>query len=111
MSDHSLAIKPNFYKLPQDHLLLEELKSKHPEMQIFDAFQNQVKELIKCRHPRGLQPTQVEEAVQSYVAGRAWEECGNWVYFPWRNSLVHILDEQDFIEVRTNRNQYKIARK
>lgn len=111
MSDHSPAIKPFFYKLPQDYLLLEELKSEHPGIQIFDAFHNQLNELIKCRHPRGLQTAQMQEAVQNYLAGRAWEECGNWVYYPWRNSLVHILDEQDFIEVRTNRNQYKITHK
>jgi molybdopterin/thiamine biosynthesis adenylyltransferase len=31
------------------------------------------------------------------------------VYYPWNNALVHLLDEPEFIAVRTNRNQHKIT--
>jgi hypothetical protein len=34
---------------------------------------------------------------------------GHWVYYPWRNTLVRILEEPDFINVRTSRNKYKIT--
>ncbi|MCU0402606.1 MAG: Rv1355c family protein, partial [Algoriphagus sp.] len=34
---------------------------------------------------------------------------GNWVFYPWKNTLVHILSEQEYIRVRTLRNNYKIT--
>lgn len=36
-------------------------------------------------------------------------EFGNWVYYPWRNCLVHVLPEKEFIQVRTVRNKFKIT--
>jgi tRNA A37 threonylcarbamoyladenosine dehydratase len=32
------------------------------------------------------------------------------VYYPWADRVVHILDEKEFIELRTSRNLYKITR-
>jgi hypothetical protein len=32
------------------------------------------------------------------------------VYYPWAGRLVHVLDEKEFIELRTSRNLYKITR-
>ncbi|MDB4534095.1 ThiF family adenylyltransferase, partial [Vicingaceae bacterium] len=37
-------------------------------------------------------------------------EYGIWAYYPWINKLVHILGENEFVEVRTNRNQNKITK-
>jgi len=36
-------------------------------------------------------------------------EYGVWVYYPWTHHVLHIVDEVEFIELRTNRNQYKIT--
>ncbi|MFH0819319.1 MAG: ThiF family adenylyltransferase [Patescibacteria group bacterium] len=33
---------------------------------------------------------------------------GNWVWYPWLNSLVHVLKESDFFEVKTARNKLLI---
>src|SRR5690606_25672346 len=43
------------------------------------------------------------------LAGADPYEYGVWVYYPWSHRLVHLLDEKEFVEVRTNRNQYKIT--
>jgi tRNA A37 threonylcarbamoyladenosine dehydratase len=32
------------------------------------------------------------------------------VYYPWSSRLVHLLEEPEFVEVRTSRNVYKITR-
>lgn len=37
------------------------------------------------------------------------EEHGVWVYFPWNKTLVHLLDQEEFLFVRTNRNRDKIT--
>ena len=34
---------------------------------------------------------------------------GNWVYFPWNGFLIHILPEEDYERVRTNRNRNLIT--
>jgi hypothetical protein len=36
------------------------------------------------------------------------EDYGKWVYYPWRNTWVRLLNKEEFIAVRTNRNQLKI---
>ena len=36
-------------------------------------------------------------------------QYGVWVYYPWSRRLVHILGKDEFIELRTNRNRYKIT--
>jgi molybdopterin/thiamine biosynthesis adenylyltransferase len=45
-----------------------------------------------------------------YLDGVPEDKYGLWVYYPWNKRLVHILDEQEFAEIRTNRNLYKITR-
>lgn len=35
---------------------------------------------------------------------------GNWVYFPWLGKMVHLLEQDDYFEVITNRNLDKITR-
>ncbi|HEY5958447.1 MAG TPA: ThiF family adenylyltransferase [Polyangiaceae bacterium] len=35
---------------------------------------------------------------------------GAWIHYPWSRRLVHVLDEAEFIEVRTNRNRPKITK-
>jgi len=35
---------------------------------------------------------------------------GDWIYYSWRNSLVHIISENDYFELRTNRNRNLITK-
>lgn len=75
-----------------------------------DEIESQVSELIKLRNPNKLftkeeLSIQVEEFFE--IHGR--HDYGNWVFYPWKNTLVHVLPEMEFIQVRTIRNQYKIT--
>jgi tRNA A37 threonylcarbamoyladenosine dehydratase len=106
------AYKPIFFRLAfeKDRLALEKLLSDNDRIFIFNEIQGQLKELIKLLHPtRKLNDADYDYLIDNHLNGLPMEEYGVWVYYPWSNRLVHILDEHEFIEVRTNRNQYKIT--
>ena len=65
---------------------------------------------MKTRHPgRRLDEAEHHALVERLLAGRPDVEYGVWAYYPWSNRLVHLLDEAEFVELRTNRNCYKIS--
>lgn len=82
-----------------------------PNIQVFDTITEQIGELIRCINPTiALQPPAVlQQAIKAKLATDLPEEYGIWVYYPWSNKLVHLLDEDEFTIVRTNRNKYKIT--
>ncbi|MHC8948892.1 Rv1355c family protein [Sphingobacterium hungaricum] len=84
---------------------------KNEAVFIYDEIDRQIKELIKCRFPSFSGDEHEYKALsEDILDGRSTEEFGVWVYYPWRKTLVHILDEEEFVEVRTNRNQLKITK-
>ncbi|MCB9261057.1 MAG: Rv1355c family protein [Flavobacteriales bacterium] len=79
---------------------------------IKDTIEGQLKELVKCHYPRikfKENPDLLDKKVSEFLHGRSAAEIGNWIYYPWLNTLVHLLGKDDFYTVRTNRNQYKIT--
>jgi hypothetical protein len=103
---------PSFYRLsnPEDKEQFNLLISKNPKLFIFDELQSQLEELIKSQNPKTVfKKDQLTKAAMEYMENRIWEEYGVWVFYPWTNRVVHILDEEEFVVVRTNRNQYKIT--
>ena len=104
--------KPIFYKpgIQGQGQRLKDLLREKPQLQIYDTFESQVKELIKIENPgKQLSPAELQQLVQEYFDGKNSDELGVWVYYPWADKVVHLLDEEDFIKVRTNRNIYKIT--
>lgn len=102
--------KPQFFRiynpLDADHF---NLLISDPDLVIHDAIQHQLAELIRMRHPTlPLGMEHINEYIQAHICKLGLHEYGVWVLFPWSKRLVHILDEQEFIEVRTSRNQFKI---
>ncbi|MGH2644487.1 MAG: ThiF family adenylyltransferase, partial [Chitinophagaceae bacterium] len=51
----------------------------------------------------------LKEAVTEHLNGCVQEDYGVWVYYPWNEKIVHLLDEKEFSTLRTNRNLYKIT--
>ena len=89
---------------------LTQLFHTHPEVTVADVLLAQLQELIRTRHPtRRLQETDLLALVKAHMCGTALAEYGVWVYYPWSARLVHLLDEPEFVELRTNRNKYKIT--
>lgn len=105
--------KPTFYQLSNEKqkLEFEALISANPSLKVFDTINAQVEELIKCKQPgiNLFDEKGFKKAVENFFGNKPSEYIGVWVYYPWCQKLVHLLDEADFALVRTNRNKYKIT--
>lgn len=104
--------KPVFYRLT-DLNQKENFNTllSNPGITLIDFLDDQLKELIKTQNPtKKYTSDQLEIEIKKRVGNISSEEYGVWVYYPWSNRLVHILDEEEFVEVRTSRNQYKITK-
>lgn len=79
---------------------------------VHDELYGQLHELIKMKSPSvKIKQEDYPGLISNHLAGRDIDDYGVWVYYPWNRRLVHVLDREEFIQVRTNRNQYKITRK
>jgi molybdopterin/thiamine biosynthesis adenylyltransferase len=110
----TMIYKPQFYRLGNDEerrVFEEFLKENNPER--IDTIQSQLKELVLCQNPEiGKKDPIIDQLIQEKLSSvdGILESYGVWVYFPWKNLVIHILDEEEFVEVRTNRNKYKITK-
>ncbi|MEO8793940.1 MAG: Rv1355c family protein [Daejeonella sp.] len=103
---------PQFFR-PANKKEKEDLDEllKDETIQIYDQIESQLRELIKSLNPtEKIEENEYPERIKKHLDGRSLEEYGVWVYFSWSKKLVHLLDEDEFIEVRTNRNHNKITR-
>jgi molybdopterin/thiamine biosynthesis adenylyltransferase/nitroreductase len=87
---------------------LADLLMNNAHIQIFDCIQSQIEELIKCLNP-GINPAKIKQLTEDQLGSTPPDDYGNWVYYPWSEKLVHLLDEEEFAIVRTNRNKHKIT--
>ncbi|RYE15334.1 MAG: Rv1355c family protein [Rickettsiales bacterium] len=104
--------KPTFFRLNvvDDKLQYEWLLRSNPSIKVHDEIEGQLKELIKVTNPSiKIKPEDYPNLINKHVGDQSLLEYGVWVYYPWNNNIVHLLDEEEFIEVRTNRNKYKIT--
>ena len=94
----------------QDKASFDALFRDHKVSFVFDELYPQLQELVKCKNP-SLLITEAEypDLINKHLDGKEMAEYGVWVYYPWNQRLVHLLDEDEFIEVRTNRNRNKIT--
>ena len=93
----------------EDWTRIEELK-KLPFLTIVDEIDAQVGDLIKANYPeKTFSKQELQQEIRNYLPESEKDRFGNWVYYPWKNTLVHILSEKDFIRIRTLRNNFKIT--
>ena len=105
--------KPVFFRLnlESDRQKYDELLNSGLSITVFDQIDGQLNELIKCLNPsKQILPEQYRDLIEAHLNGQSLKEYGVWVYYSWNRNLIHILDEAEFIEVRTNRNRNKITR-
>lgn len=85
------------------------LRHRH-DIRIVDTFSGQLAELFLIERPALIrrEKKDVAAAIRSLLQSRAeqspLERQGTWAFYPWLNTLVHVLDEESFQKVRTNRN-------
>lgn len=101
-----------FYRLNNlhDEEAFQELLRSTDNIKQYDTIYSQLTELLKLSNPtERLSKEAMDSLIKHHVKIQDLSKYGVWVYYPWSNNLVHLLDEEEFIKVRTNRNIYKIA--
>lgn len=103
---------PKFYnpRIESDKSKLIKLIESNKNLIIHDEIRSQLEELIKCRNPKKkINQEDYKSYIDQHLGHTHIDDYGTWVYYPWSNKLVHLLSKEEFIEVRTNRNHYKIT--
>ncbi|MBC7744070.1 MAG: ThiF family adenylyltransferase, partial [Flavobacterium sp.] len=106
------VIKTQLFRLNNvdDKYKFDKLINEDKNIRVFDQIENQLRELIKCSSPSiRIRPEEYTDLIKTHLNGTEIFNYGVWVYYPWSNNLVHILDENEFIKLRTNRNCNKIT--
>lgn len=94
-----------------DKVDFEKLIESRPDIIIMDEIDGQLRELIKSNNPSvKIKSEEYPALVEKHLDGHNKYDYGVWAFYPWHNRLIHLLDEMEFVEVRTNRNRYKITR-
>ena len=106
------TFEPVFYRITDQNQKAEFQKLLlSPGIILSDYIKDQIKELIKYKNPsQKFSTNELEIQTKNFIGNSDIDEYGVWVYFPWSNRVVHILDRDEFIDLRTSRNQYKITR-
>ena len=112
LEDHH-TVEPLFFRiyLKDDKEKLEQLLKQKPHIKIHDQISTQLDDLIKSQHPKKKpEPAEMERLKMLHIGELSLQEYGVWVYYPWSDRLIHLLDKEEFIDMRTNRNIYKITK-
>jgi len=93
-----------------ERAVLHNLREQSPMIQVVDVFQQQLREWLKAEHPdKQLSEAEINHLASLHTDPTDDEKNGAWIYYPWRNALVHCLSREEFIRVRTIRNLHKIT--
>jgi hypothetical protein len=90
---------------------LEAITKNNSGLEIVDNYDEQYAELLLSKNAHlyrakyDVQVASIEKLLEEHYANKQPWELGSWVFFPWRNQLVHILAQGDFEDLRTIRNR------
>lgn len=97
---------------------LSELKaicSTYEKIEVIDNYAEQYAELLLSKNAHlyranyQVQVASIRDLLAAHYDGRKPWRLGSWVYFPWKNQLVHILAQHEFETLRTIRNRELIT--
>ena len=110
--DHENQIFPIIYDLKvQGNLAKVRDLISSGNVRVADFLESQVIDLIKSQHAgKQLSDQEISKLLIDFFEIHPKESYGNWIFYPWSNVLVHVLPEEEFIQVRTSRNNYKITK-
>ncbi|MFC6099777.1 ThiF family adenylyltransferase [Olivibacter domesticus] len=106
----STVYRPVFFRRVNDKEKMDYLLENNKEIHIIDQIEAQLVELIRLDHPsKKLTESEQRIFIDNHIGATSLYDYGVWVYYQWLNQLIHILDEEEFIRIRTSRNIYKIT--
>jgi len=92
---------------------LETLKTREKIWNTVDIYQPQLKELFEIQNPSLVGSKDYEEKQKVFIKERTQQNgaelIGNWIYFSWSGVLLHTLNEEEHLMLRTNRNRNLIT--
>lgn len=106
----NLVYRPSKLSLESssDIKLIEKLKNAS-NVTVIDTIQHQIKELIQIENPAITNQDAISKLIEKKKQGVDIDKYGNWFYFPWNHEVIHLLPKNEFVKVRTNRNNPKIT--
>lgn len=110
--EKDLTFEPQFFRIynADERDALEVLLRNKPHISVHDEIDSQLEELIKSKYPKKKPDQEQLNALKLlHLGDLTMQDYGVWVYYPWTERLVHLLDETEFVNMRTNRNVYKIT--
>lgn len=94
---------------------LKELLEKEPIESVVDNYDEQYAELLVSRSAELYQTPYEDkvkvldsELVKHHADNTAWRK-GAWVYYPWSKTLIHVIQKEQFLELRSTRNRNLIT--
>lgn len=90
---------------------LQDLVIKNPGIAVIDNYAELYAELLLSKNAHlyranyDVQVASIQKLLQEHYGNRPSWTLGSWVFFPWKNQLVHILEQEDFEALRTIRNR------
>ncbi|MFJ6054006.1 ThiF family adenylyltransferase [Streptomyces sp. NPDC092307] len=95
---------------PGDAATLATLRESKRPHEVHDRIEDQVAELLGCLAPQDPFGGRSPSRAVADVLGACPDDYGRWAWYPWSRRLVHVLPEEQFRLVRTDRNRDKITR-
>lgn len=105
---NNLVYRPLILPVQDVNILPDELEANSPTS-VTDTYLQQIGELIKIENPT-IRLSEEELQIRSAeFLEKNPDRLGNWIYYPWLDTVVRTLNKEDFQKVRTSRNQFKIT--
>ncbi|UCH72205.1 MAG: ThiF family adenylyltransferase [Thermoplasmatales archaeon] len=97
-----------------DNKKLEMLKEKHDIWKKRDIYESQLQEIFRILNASLNSKSNIyKKKLSEFINDRkkpSKKLKGNWVYFPWNGNLIHAVNEEEYFELRTNRNRNLITK-
>ncbi len=94
---------------------LECLRKSGKTLAESDVYKLQLMELFEVRHPTLIGSKSFTSELEKFIHDRTKDQDkkirGSWVFYPWSGLLVHMLLEEEYFEIRTNRNRNLVTKK
>lgn len=98
----------------QDDGYFSNLIDAKPDFFIRDDYEEELREYFAVQNPHLVYDYSFEKKFTNYIKKinkhTPLLKQGRWVYFPWLNTVTHILEEKAFYAVRTARNRNLITK-
>jgi len=104
------AWRPRLFDAERDTGIIRQIVDSGVARRVHDTLGAQLRQLVTGRDPAvPADDPLVERRITEILGGRDPHAYGTWVWYPWSARLVHLLPRDEFRELRTDRNRYKIT--